>query len=382
MTAPAPATRPQLMPGGFANAYPADIRPLTSLRFLAAMWVLLFFFGERLGLDWREASGFVAKGYLGVDLFFILSGFILAHVYGPQLIAGSFNYGSFLWARIARIYPVHLMTLIILVGLAIVAGAVGLEVNAAFDFGTLWAQALLVHGWGLVPGGGWNHPSWSISAEWFAYLLFPLLFATASLFSRRVWWGVAGSAGVFVGLWIVAPHFPFSNGADLTAFTAFGAIRIVPSFVMGVALWRLGQSVTLPAQAAWIVAGISAVAVVVASEMRLADPLIWLALVTMIFGLAEASKSGTGGLLALPAALWLGEASYALYMIHMPVDLVWFQALGRFLSAEQLQVWAAALVIAAILLSILVAGLMYTLIEKPARGWLRARDPFKGTAHE
>ena len=129
-------------------------------------------------------------------------------------------------------------------------------------------------------------------------------------------------------------------------------------------------------------AGISAVAVVVASEMRLADPLIWLALVTMIFGLAEASKSGRGGLLALPAALWLGEASYALYMIHMPVDLVWFQALGRFLSAEQLQVWAAALVIAAILLSILVAGLMYTLIEKPARGWLRARDPFKGTAHE
>jgi hypothetical protein len=82
--------------------YPSDIRPLTSLRICAALWVLVYHFRNHLDLG-LERFGLAAKGYLGVDLFFILSGFILSHVYTRAWAERRFNYGSFLWARLARL---------------------------------------------------------------------------------------------------------------------------------------------------------------------------------------------------------------------------------------------------------------------------------------
>ena len=79
---------------------PIDIRPLTALRFVAAMWVVVFHFWPNLSAAAMPAV--VAKGYLGVELFFTLSGFILCHVYLDSVAAGRFGYGGFLWARLAR----------------------------------------------------------------------------------------------------------------------------------------------------------------------------------------------------------------------------------------------------------------------------------------
>src|SRR5215468_10370217 len=92
-------------------AYPGHIKPLTSLRFIAAIWVLLYHFRDHLGLDLGRI-GLVANGYLGVDLFFTLSGFILAHVYLGEVESGRFAYGRFLRNRIARIYPMHVAALV------------------------------------------------------------------------------------------------------------------------------------------------------------------------------------------------------------------------------------------------------------------------------
>ena len=95
---------------------PADLRPITALRFAAALWVAIYAFWENLagvGLP-----GLVAKGYLGVELFFVLSGFILSHVYLQAAGEKRFSYRGFLWARIARVYPLHLATLIGVGGLA------------------------------------------------------------------------------------------------------------------------------------------------------------------------------------------------------------------------------------------------------------------------
>ncbi len=362
---------------GFSNAYPADIKPLTALRFAAAAWVLLFFFGDRLGLGWREASGLVAKGYLGVDLFFILSGFILTHVYGPAVIAGRFSFKGFLWARLARLYPVHLVTLVSLVLLALIAGHLGLEISEAFDYRHLWAQILLVQAWGVVPGGGWNHPSWSISAEWFAYLVFPLAFGALAFGAARPRLALSIAIGMFILLYLAAPYMPFANGAGLTDFTQFGAIRIIPSFATGIALWWLGQKVTLGRSLAWAGVAASLAAIVLASFLRLSDIVIWTSLAGLIFTLAELSKIGGGGPLAAPLAIWLGEASYALYMVHMPVDLVWFQLVRRVVSNPNDPTVALVAVIGVILASLLAAGLLYTYIERPARAWLRANAPFK-----
>ena len=89
---------------------PADLRPITALRFGAAMWVAVYSFWENLA--GAGQSGLVAKGYLGVELFFVLSGFILSHVYLAAVGEKRFSYRGFLWARIARVYPLHIATLI------------------------------------------------------------------------------------------------------------------------------------------------------------------------------------------------------------------------------------------------------------------------------
>ena len=103
---------------GHAMTDAQHIRPLTSLRFFAAFWVVLFHYWPALSA--AAAPMVVGKGYLGVELFFILSGFILCHVYRTEVEEGRFAYGGFLWARLARVYPLHLATL---VGMGVLAAA-------------------------------------------------------------------------------------------------------------------------------------------------------------------------------------------------------------------------------------------------------------------
>src|SRR5262245_37766774 len=105
-----------------ALPYPNELKPLTSLRFVAAFWVLLYHFKDHLGFELGQ-FGLIADGYLGVDLFFTLSGFILAHVYLTEFEGGRFGYARFLQNRLARVYPMHLAALAAMIGLFVVASA-------------------------------------------------------------------------------------------------------------------------------------------------------------------------------------------------------------------------------------------------------------------
>ena len=89
----------------------AQIKPLTSLRFFAALWVVLFHYWPHLAVG-RHAGRWSPRATWASSCFFVLSGFILCHVYLPPFEAGRFSYGDFLWARIARIYPLHIATLV------------------------------------------------------------------------------------------------------------------------------------------------------------------------------------------------------------------------------------------------------------------------------
>jgi hypothetical protein len=116
----------------------------------------------------------VTKGYLGVETFFVLSGFILSHVYLEATGEKRFRYGGFLWARLARVYPLHLVTLFGMIGLGLVATAAGMSIDGSLtNWRDLPAHLTLTHAWGLAGSSAFNHPSWSISAEWAAYLGFP-----------------------------------------------------------------------------------------------------------------------------------------------------------------------------------------------------------------
>ena len=159
------------------------INPLTSLRFFAAMWVVLYHYWP-ISPAGALHAGLVAKGYLGVELLHSCSRRLhplprLSRQ--PRRRADELAYGGFLWARLARIYPLHLVTLIGVGVMALAAGAAGHVFDSnVLSWPSLPANLLLVQAWGLAPQAAWNHPSWSISAEWFAYLIFPL-FAWAAL---------------------------------------------------------------------------------------------------------------------------------------------------------------------------------------------------------
>ena len=352
--------------------YPSDIRPLTSLRIAAALWVLVYHFRDHLGLE-LDRFGLIERGYLGVDLFFILSGFILSHVYLQSLQERRFNYGSFLWARLARIYPVHLLTLLATVGIWLLAVRMGASFSGSlFDFSALPQNLALVHAWGTTPTVSWNFPSWSISAEWFAYLCFPIA-AWFSLAARRyAYAGVLLAAGLFGIMFMAAQR----QGLLFTEMTAqIGALRIIPSFLMGAALHRLGCTVTLPRTAAWMTVGLALSWIVAATSAGLSDLVTWPALALLIFGLAETAKHERFNPLAAPLLVYLGEVSYSVYMTHLPVDIVYFHGLERL--APNLSGPAAWVAWGGVFLACLAASMtVYHLVERPARSWMRTHDPF------
>jgi peptidoglycan/LPS O-acetylase OafA/YrhL len=286
-------------------AEPLNLKPLTSLRFFAAFWVVLFHYWPHLAADSTPAV--VAKGYLGVELFFILSGFILCHVYLPAVEAGRFRYGDFLWARLARIYPMHLATLIgigLIGGLALMAG-LRIDPNI-LSLSALPANLAMVHAWGLAPVVGWNHPSWSISAEWFAYLGFPAFAALALSLRRRPRLAVVLALLFMAALY---PAFESVAGFPLTrATTGWGALRIVPCFAYGCALYLAWRAHAVDGRKAVLGAAFFGACAVFTAQLQAPDVLIVALFGGLIISLAQASRAGAR-LGEHPILVYLGEIS-------------------------------------------------------------------------
>ncbi len=297
---------------------PQDLKQLTSLRFFAAMWVVLFHYWPSLG---AAMPALIGKGYLGVELFFILSGFILCHVYLTGFGEGRFKYADFLWARLARIYPMHLATLVGLGVLAVGAIAVGLHVgDKLLVWSSLAPNLLLLQAWGFASGGGWNHPSWSISAEWFAYLAFPAFAALAWRLRHRPVTAVAAASILVI---VMQEGFQRLAGFPLTQATIlWGALRIVPCFALGCAvnlLWR-AKPLHTKGEATEIVLG-ALMAVIAFAVFGAPDWAAVIAFGAMIYGLACLSSTGSRRLTA-PLFVYLGEVSFAVYMVCIPWQLL------------------------------------------------------------
>jgi peptidoglycan/LPS O-acetylase OafA/YrhL len=339
------------------------IRQLTGLRFFAAFWVVLFHYWDNLAVPGRPL--FVDKGYLGVELFFILSGFILCHVYRTSVEDGRFRYGDFLWNRLARVYPLHLATLTGVGAVALAAVAAGLVIDRnILSWESLPANLFLVHAWGLAPTAGWNHPSWSISAEWFAYLTFPLFAWGALKLKDRPLVAIAGAAAFLVGLYAL---FQPLAGFPLTRATInWGALRIVPCFAYGCALhafWRARPARSRPAAAGLALAALAAT--VAAVCLGAPDALIVIGLGIVILGLARLAQAGSN-LLGDASLVYLGEVSYSVYMVCIPWKIVFVNGMVKLLQLtdKHLPLWLWLVFLFTV---IPLAATSYHLIERPAR---------------
>ena len=349
----------------------AHLKPLTALRFFAAFWVVLYHYWPNLDVGFTPAVA--AKGYLGVEAFFVLSGFILCHVYLSGFGEGRFRYGDFLWNRLARVYPLHLATLVGIGAMAIGATAAGMAVDPnILSWKALPANLLLVHAWGFAPVAGWNHASWSISAEWFAYLAFPAFaFAAWKLRSRPIL-AVLGALAVIAGLY---PAFEALAGFSLTEATIlWGALRIVPCFAYGCALHALWRSGRFPARLAGPGAAFMGMATFAAVRWGAPDLVIVMllgGLILMLAGLASAGFSFAGQKIFV----YLGEISYSTYMICIPWKILATNAATKILNIQgdklPLLVW---IVIVAALVPL--SAISFHVIENPCRermkSWARA----------
>ncbi len=356
-----------------AGAFPANLPGLTSVRFVLALGVVLFHYQLQWRWDAMAVTGLLDRARLGVDVFFILSGFVLTHAYRAALEAGTIHYPRFLAARIARIYPAHLAVLALVVLMVLAARALGVEFDQdLYNPAGFVMTLLLVQSW--APDwitAEWNGPSWSLSAEWFVYLLFPV-FAWIGLRLRdRPGLLLLLSGVLFVALDVL--YRRLFGDTVVHAEARMGILRIIPEFLYGIALYRLGQK--LRPSARWAIAasvGFAAL-LLLAMHFKVDDRLVVVAAGPLVLSLAMLSKAGADQALARPWMINSGEASYALYLVHFPVLIAWkglHSILTGRTSAYVLDWWEVG---ALLVLTLAAAFAIHYLVEAPARSWLRSR---------
>jgi peptidoglycan/LPS O-acetylase OafA/YrhL len=151
---------------------------LTPLRGIAALLVAIFHFEMAIARFVPVSKTmFFEKCYLMVDLFFVMSGFIIYHVYGMNfnLKMKKEALSNFFVARFARTYPLHFFSLLLLILLILFLAPPGTYPNMMEYPAAIPANFFLLQSFHTLRIYTWNIPSWSISAEWAAYALFPLI---------------------------------------------------------------------------------------------------------------------------------------------------------------------------------------------------------------
>lgn len=336
-----------------------EIRALTGARGVAACWVMAYH--TAYAYPSTTALGrLIHHGYLAVDFFFLLSGFVLARGHGARFAAGcdAAAYGDFLRRRLARIYPLYGAAILLLV----------LAARAAPP-ATLAANLLMVQSW----GAGWpslDGPGWSISCEWLAYLLFPLL-CRGFLGARATRAGaLAAVAAMIVAALAALP--PRWIGAapprvgPLDIWTGIGpgpALRCLAEFGIGIVLHRTTHAplgVRLRgAGALWTAVAAAALAVLCLPGTDLAVVALFAALVLGLSG----ERGAIARLLGAAPVAFLGTISYSIYLAHAPMLAAWQHAFTRDLPPLP----AAARVAIAWASILLVASASHYGLERPAR---------------
>jgi peptidoglycan/LPS O-acetylase OafA/YrhL len=300
-----------------------EIPALTGLRGVAALWVFFYhalLFSHRVGSNAQVPTSWLGgAGYLGVDLFFVLSGFVLMHRYGvANLHVDIRRFGAFLWKRLARIYPVHLVGLALVLVLQIVLGIADLRFlpEERLSLEGLLASLALVHAWSFPVERTWNTVSWSISCEWAAYLAFPWI-ALASSVVRSRWLMLLLLFSIYACLALLVWEGPYRGTM------AYGMARIAAGFSAGVLLHRLweirnherrsGFDRLAAVSLAALILGGNALATLWGTPVTLATmPILACA---VIYGIA-AGSGVTCRLLCTRTAQWAGRLSYSFYMVN------------------------------------------------------------------
>jgi peptidoglycan/LPS O-acetylase OafA/YrhL len=340
------------------------LNALTSIRFFAAIHVVIYHLN--VGQYFPNAplfDNFVASGYTGVTLFFILSGFILAYNYDRMKSPKDF------WiSRFARIYPVYLLAL--LVGFAFTFLPRTPHPNhIAVRF---VASLSLLQAWYGPFASSFNAPAWTLSVEAFFYALFPFLLVGIRRTGRRLFVSLCFVYLAILCIPLVLMRLPaiHSAGRPLAAFlntTTFPIVHL-PVFLIGIYMGRSYLRRTGP-RSLWplllgIVGSLALLVVNLPEQyLQVRRGLLVLSYSALVYGLASVRR----GPLTNRWMLLAGEISYSVYILQMLVFRVSLGITRRYKASPLVSVSLAIISLIAI------SYLSYRFIELPARLKIRSR---------
>lgn len=375
-----------------------QLTPLTSIRFFAALHIFIFHIYEVHRVSKEREDGFVLPvfdalptwvlnwirhGYFSTSLFFLISGFILSYLY--VLPDGRMSLGrrTFWVARFARVYPLHILILVIM---TLLASSIAATMEGANSFDLVASGLLcatLLQAWFPTYALSWNIPTWALSVVAFYYLTFPWLITVLRGTQRR-------QQQIIMTLLPVISLTPsliylvvFPDGGEPLSFWHEFVMRFpllwLPHFVMGILLARLFSinrfdltwQDSRPRNVSW---GDVAFAVwIILATTELAIPMFVLRhgllaplYLVLIYDLAH-GRGLLARVLTLPGLRRLGDASFSIFVLQMPIGAI---VLSTASAAGLTSTVSVPLVVSVV---VIVSLLSTNYFEKPISNWLRAR---------
>lgn len=366
-----------------AQGKSSTIPSLTGVRGIAALWVLVYHlqsFSRQLGLGALGSVPLLRGGWAGVDLFFVLSGFVLMLTHETQFRALSWgNLGRFAALRALRIYPVSTAVLLMILGLVTVdatfrtwfaQAAVPTNLTATAFVRTLF----LANRWWLPADGDWNQPTWSLSAELVGYVAFPFIAVVATRIRNRP---------LLVAMAAVCLLFPIMVSARVSGKLYdddifWGALpRMIGSFTGGIVLCRLHRlTPELWRGVQGRIADIALVLIVVDMAIPHASGAAPLLFGVLVYGLAS-DRGFANTWFSTSFSVLLGRISFPLYLVHVMFILWLAYGLEYYHVPEWGRLLGLPLLLAFCFGS---AWLLHIGVERPAHGFARTLFERRRTA--
>ncbi|GAA4400965.1 acyltransferase [Nibrella viscosa] len=376
---------------------------LTPLRGIAALLTVIYHVDLFLGMGGDVLvkfadSSLLSRMYLMVDFFFVLSGFIMCHVYG-NWFTGTVqrsDFRRFTIARFARVYPLHLAMLLAAVLIFGVSRAAGIPENpvletenSVYSFITnlLLLQSMNLHKW-----FSWVHASWSISTDWWMYMLFPFLV-------RPIWrMGTLGRVGVvtaciagYVSIMLFfVPQVTFPDSLsffrtsnppldNINVAFQYGFLRCLFGFVLGMITYQVYRRYE---GIAWLANGYALLLLTLGVGLCLhfgVPDVFTVSWYPFILLSAAYGSRQTDRILGTRPFQRIGDWSFSIYLVHQPLLFIFnnisvYQSLGKPSAGgpppkpDMLTGWLLCLIFVCI--TLLAARFTYQVIEVPARRWL------------
>ena len=362
-TAPTAITRRPVLPA------------ITGLRAFTATNIVFFHFWNPKWFG--PLSPLMDNGYVGVNFFFLLSGFILAYNYAERQATGQFSSVQFWRTRVSRLYPVYLLGLLISIPILEIEWRV--RTHANFFLG-ISLTAIMQQGWSPKLATFWNTPAWTLACEVTFYMLFPLLLAIKwprtvrnLLLVLLVLW-LASMVLPLIYMWLrpdgAAPITRMSNSYWLRA-VKLTPLPHLPTFMFGIALSHFNDRMKFSNRTRfWLaLAGVAALLTVLMQGSKMPYLLMHNGLISPIFAVTLLGLAGRHPItraLGLPLLVAIGEASYCLYIMHFNLWR-WLHVSGILVKLHLIRFdpWVSYFILE------ITAFIAYRLIERPSRNWLQ-----------